>query len=149
MICESCGYRNKNSAKSCRGCGAALGPKMSDPEVSAMLNRLSDRSDALTASPFEKGIGLVLFSLSLVNLLVCIFFSSHPASNVYAIFFSIFGGVIARYPEALWKMDTLRLRFYTHVDDLAPNDLWSFSRKVLYWVFFVFTIACTVFSLLA
>jgi hypothetical protein len=60
MICDSCGYKNDNNAKNCRGCGIALKPAMSREELSSMLDRLSDRSDALTVSRLERIIKRVV-----------------------------------------------------------------------------------------
>jgi len=148
MLCDSCGYRNIDNAKKCMGCGAALKPKMSGGELSAMLNEMSDRSDPLTASRFDKIMGLVFFSLSLINLIVSIFFSSQPKIGVIPIVFAIFGGVNARYPKVIWAMNKMRLRFYTNADDLTPNDLWAISRRISYYFILIIIIGLTVISLL-
>lgn len=148
MICDSCGYKNDDNAKNCKGCGTALKPGMSDEELSCMLNRLSDRSDALTASPLDKMIRLAFFSLSLINLLVCFIFSAQPLINIIAIIITIFGGVVAGYPKVIWEINKLRLSVYANADEITPTDFWSLSRKISYWILFFFTIALTVISLL-
>ena len=147
MICDACGYRNKDNAKKCMGCGAALEPKMSEEELSAMLDEMSDRSDPLTASPFDKVMGLVFFSLSLVILLVCILFPVHSLISITAILFMIVGGLIARYPKVIWELDMLRIRWYANADNLTPNDFWPISRRISYWFLFVFAIALAVISI--
>ncbi len=148
MICDSCGYKNDDNAKSCMGCGAVLKPKMSDEELSYMLNRMSDRSDTLTASYIDKMIGLVFFSLSPFILLVCLIFSAQPLIGVIAAILAIIGGIVARYPKVIWEINKLRISVYANADDITPTDFWSFSRKISYWILFVFMIALTVISLL-
>ncbi|MDP4093309.1 MAG: hypothetical protein Q8920_08110 [Bacillota bacterium] len=113
-----------------------------------MLNRMSDRSDTLTASRLDKIIGLVFFSLSLIILLVCIIFSAQPLISVIAILLAIVGGIVARYPKVIWEINKLRISVYANADDITPTDFWSLSRKISYWILFVFTIAVTVISLL-
>ena len=140
--------QNEDNAKHCMGCGTALKPRMSDADLSAMLDQLSDRSDPLTASPFDKVMGLVFFSLSLMNLFVCIFFSSQPLIGVGAIVFAIFGGVNARYPKVIWAGNKLRVRIYANADDITPNDLWSIFRRISYRILFVSAIVFTVIYLL-
>lgn len=148
MICDSCGYKNDDNVKSCLGCGTALKPKMSDKELSSMLNRMSDRSDTLTASRLDKIMGLVFLSLSLIILLVCLIFSAQPLISVTAIILTIIGGIVARYPKVIWEINKLRLSVYANADDITPNEFWSLSRKISYWILFVLAIALTVISLL-
>jgi len=148
MICDSCGYKNDDYAKSCIGCGTVLKPKLSDEELSYMLNRMSDRSDPLTASRFDKKIGLVFFSFSLIILLVCLIFSAQPFISAIATILAIVGGIVARYPKVIWEINKLRLSVYANADDITPTDFWSLSRKISYWILFVFTIALTIISLL-
>lgn len=121
---------------------------MSEEELSAMLNEMSDRSDPLTASPFDKCMGLVFFSLSLINLVVCLFFSSQPLIGVGAIIFAILGGANARYPKVIWAVQKLRVRIFANADDITPNDVWSLSRKISYWILLGFTLFFTIMSLI-
>lgn len=148
MICDSCGYKNDDNVKSCIGCGTVLNPKMRDEELSYMLNQMSDRSDTLTASYLDKIIGLVFFSLSLIILLVCLIFSAQPSIGVIATVLAIVGGIVARYPKVIWEINKLRISMYANADDITPTDFWSLSRKISYWILFVFTITLTVISLL-
>ena len=148
MICDSCGYKNDDKVKSCIGCGTVLKSKMSDEELSCMLNQMSDRSDTLTASYLDKMIGLVFFSLSLTILLVCLIFSAQPSIGVIAAILAIVGGIVARYPKVIWEINKLRISVYANADDITPTDFWSLSRKISYWILFVFTITLTVISLL-
>ncbi len=148
MICDSCGYKNDDKVKSCIGCGTVLKSKMSDEELSCMLNQMSDRSDTLTASYLDKMIGLVFFSLSLIILLVCLIFSAQPSIGVIAAILAIVGGIVARYPKVIWEINKLRISVYANADDITPTDFWSLSRKISYWILFVFTITLTVISLL-
>lgn len=148
MICDSCGYKNDDNAKSCIGCGTVLKPKMNDEELSYMLNRMSDRSDTLTASRLDKMMGLVFFSLSLIILLVCLIFSDQPSIGVIAAILALVGGIVARYPKVIWEINKLRLSLYANADEITPTDFWSLSRKISYWILFVFAIVFTVISLL-
>lgn len=64
LTSHSCGYRNNDNAKSCIGCGTALKPKMSDEELSSMLNRMSDRSDPFSEpTALNRARGLVLYPM--------------------------------------------------------------------------------------
>lgn len=148
MICDSCGYKNDDHAKSCIVCGNVLKPQLSDEELSDMLNRMSDRSDPLTASRLDKTIGLVFFAFALINLLLSIIFSAQPFVSAVATILAVVGGIVARYPQMIWKINMFRISVYANADDITPNDFWSLSRKVTYWILFVITIALTIGSLL-
>lgn len=146
MVCDSCGYKNDNIAKNCRGCGIALKPAMSEEEVSSILDRLSDRSDALTVSRLDRIIKWVLFSLAPVTLVFCLIFSNQRIFGVISAISMAVAGVLAGYPKAMWEWDKSSLNTLYNADDATPNDLWAIQRKIMYWGLIIFAIALVILS---
>ncbi|HOJ80269.1 MAG TPA: hypothetical protein PLG72_05405, partial [Clostridiales bacterium] len=68
MLCDSCGFKNSINAKKCINCGAELKSGISGEEISRMIDRLSDRSDALTASECARILKWIFFSLAAAEL---------------------------------------------------------------------------------
>ncbi|GEM_PF-2091414 len=148
MICDSCGYKNSSSVKKCVNCGTELASGLSREEISSMIDRLSDRSDALTASRLENILKWVFFSLAAVNLVMCFILPSQTLIVLFAALSAFIAGVCAGYPKVIWGLEKLRLSIYAHVDDATPTDFWSIGRKITYWGFFAVSIALLVITLL-
>lgn len=147
MICDSCGFRNSSNAPKCINCGAELKSRISSEEISRMIDRLSDRSDALTASEFERILKWILFSLAAAELLLCLIFSGQPTAGVLAALSALMAGICAGYPNAIWKLNKLRISMYADADDLTPNDFWSYGRKLSYWILCFISVVLLIVSL--
>lgn len=66
-------------------------------------------------------IGLVFFSLSLIFLLVCLISSAQLLINVTTVILTIVGGIVARYPKAIWETNELRLIVNAKAVDITPQ----------------------------
>jgi len=110
---------------------------MSSEELSSMIDRLSDRSDVLTASGLENILKWIFFSLAGIVLVLCLIFSSRPGIGVLAALFAAAGGVTAGYPNAIWELQKLNMSIIAHVDDATPTDFWSIRRKASYWLMII------------
>lgn len=147
MICDSCGFKNSNNAKKCISCGAELKSGMSSAEISRMVDRLSDRSDTLTASEFERILKYIFFSLAAAEPVLCLVFSGQLAAGVIAAFSALLAGVSAGYPNVIWELNKFRISMYANADDITPNDFWAYGRKISYWILFVISVVLLIVSL--
>lgn len=146
LICSLCGFKNSSNTEKCISCGAELKTGMSSGEISAMIDRLSDRSDALTASEFERILKWVFFALAAAELLLCLIFQGQPAAGILAAVYALVAGVIAGYPNVIWAVNKFRISIYANADDITPNDFWSYGRKAAYWVLFVVSVVFLLIS---
>ena len=143
MFCEKCEHKNRNIDEKCRNCGTDL-KRLSEDEVSAMLIRLSERSDNLIASKFDKIMKWVFFILVPVSFILC-FISTNEIWLLDAFlsaFFLIFAGITAGFPSAVWQLEKLRISFFADSDDITPNEYWPFARRALY----LFMGACGIYA---
>jgi len=147
LLCDSCGFKNSINAKKCINCGAELKSGISGEEISRMIDRLSDRSDALTASRFERILKWIFFSLAAAELLLCLIFSGQPTAGILAALSALMVGVSAGYPNMIWAVNKFRISMYTDSDDITPNDFWSYGHKVSYWILFGVSVVLLIVSL--
>lgn len=147
MLCDSCGFKNSSNSKKCINCGAELKSGMSSEEISRMIDRLSDRSDALTASRLERILKWIFFSLAAAELLLCLILSGQPTAGVLAALCALMAGVSAGYPDVIWAVNKFRISMYADSDDITPNDFWSYGHKVSYWILCVISVVLLIVSL--
>ena len=147
MICDMCGYKNGTNDRKCRNCGAALQAMPSEAELSAMLKRLSDRSDALTASRIDRIMMWVSFAMAPVSFAICLISTREISLAFMAAIFAIIAGIMAGFPKAIWAIDKIRISIIANSDDMTPSDFWSSTRVFMYWAFIVLVVALVAIAL--
>jgi ribosomal protein L40E len=148
MMCNRCGYKNDNSAKSCRSCSATLEAKPSEEQLEKTLNKLSDKSSGdLMPSPLERILKWVFFASAPVFLVLGILLFEIRALGLFAAILSVFAGVGAGYPKFMWGMQRFRLQLMTDTGDLKPSGFWVFGRKIGYWVVYGMAVAVVLYAL--
>jgi ribosomal protein L40E len=136
MICSECGYRNDGSARLCRSCGAALEAKLCAKQLEEKLDRLSDKSDCLTPSPFDKKIKWVFFASAPVFIVLGTILLEMKIIGLFSAIFSVLAGITAGYPRFAWSLDKIRFIFITDISDLTPSNFWVRARKIGYWLIY-------------
>lgn len=140
-VCEKCGAINNNERFFCADCGKKLPAPVSkayETEINKQIEkageRLADKTNQLTVTPFYKATGFVSVGgllLSVVLLLVCARLQRfNPELILYSMSFFVVGIISSFLPRMLWFFEKIRLSFtISGSENAEPSDWYLFWRK--------------------
>lgn len=141
MICDKCGYNNKDTSKSCTNCGAGL-HSISKQEMQRIVDKASDRSGLLDkVSNLDRVNACISFVLTPILLLLLIFSSADIMQIISIPLVCALSGFIAIFPKFAKIMIAAR-----NCPLILSDYSGKVARKLFSWGFLAMAIISTIFT---
>ena len=141
MICDKCGYNNKDTSKSCTNCGAGL-HSISKQEMQRIVDKASDRSGLLDkVSNLDRVNACISFVLTPILLLLLIFSSADIMQIISIPLVSALSGFIAIFPKFAKIVIAAR-----NCPLILSDYSGKVARKLFSWGFLAMAIISTIFT---
>ncbi len=151
MVCNQCGYRNEDTANTCRSCGASLGAALTQEEAAKVVDELNRRyhENPLQATKFDKVSMWIFFASAVVFFVLGRLEYVKPGRGTLAAVLAVSAGVVARFPRIGWFFDSFKMRLWSTEQNPQPNNFWIVMRKVSYLLIFALAVSVFLYGLFA